>query len=295
MSGQGRPGVSLILATLGETPHLPRLAASLAAQRFRDFELIIVNQGAPEAIRDFVGHLPEWLNVVELRSEKGLSRARNVGLMAARGEILGFPDDDAWYPPELLADVAGLFAEHEDLGIVTGVTRDEHGVLSNGTFMTGISDLRPENIWRAGNSNSIFIRTGDALAVGGFDEELGAGSGTPFGSGEETDIMLRVLAVGRAGRFFPDLVVHHDQVDVAVTASAMRRARLYAVGYGHVLRLHGYSPAFALYRSCRSLAAALVAGLRGHPREARRRLVWARGILRGYAMSPSPAAEQTAR
>lgn len=274
--------VSLIVATLGQTAHLPRLARSLAAQDSRDFEVIVVNQGPSEAIRPFLKLLPDDLAVVVIRSAKGLSRARNVGLRAARGRIVGFPDDDAWYPQGLLAQVVGLFDQNPDQAILTGVTRDEHGALSNGTFLDAAADLDRENVWRAGNSNGIFVRRADLRAVGGFDERLGVGSGTDFGSGEETDILLRMLSAGSKGRFLPDLVVHHDQVDTAVDAATLRRARLYAAGYGQVLRLHGYSSRFAAYRAARSLAAALRAALRGQPAEARRRLIWMTGILRGY-------------
>lgn len=284
--------VSLIIATLAQTSHLPRLAHSLAAQGFRDFEVIVVNQGPDDAIKPFLALLPSDLSVKVLRSEKGLSRARNVGLRAAQGRIVGFPDDDAWYPAGLLAQVVGLFDAYSGLGIISGVTRDEHGNLSNGTFLENAADLDRDNVWKAGNSNGIFALRADLIAVNGFDERLGVGSGTEFGSGEETEILLRMLAKGSAGRFLPDLVVHHDQVDTAVNAATLRRARLYAAGYGQVLRLHGYSPRFAGYRAARSLAAAGMAALRGQPTEARRRLIWMAGILRGYRASTGAETER---
>lgn len=279
-----QPSVSLILATIGTTDRLPRLARSLAAQSVRDFELIVVNQGAPEALDPFFALLPGDIPRTSLRSPKGLSRARNVGLAAARGGIVGFPDDDAWYPATLVDTLAQLFRREAGLDMLTGVTRDADGALSNGTFLEAAADLDAANVWNAGNSNSIFVRRAPALAVKGFDETLGAGSGTPFGSGEETDLLLRLLAAGHRGRFLPDLVVHHDQVDQRIAPSVLRRAQLYAQGYGRVLRLHGYSRGFVAWRVGRSLAAAALAGGRGRLAEAQRRLIWARGILDGYAM-----------
>lgn len=285
------PSVSLILATIGATDRLPRLARSLAAQQTRDFELIVVNQGPPEALDPFFALLPGDIPCTNLRSPKGLSRARNVGLAAARGEIVGFPDDDAWYPPTLVGTLIDLFRREAGRDMLTGVTRDADGALSNGTFLEAAADLDAANVWKAGNSNSIFVRRLPALAVRGFDETLGAGSGTPFGSGEETDFLLRLFAAGHRGRFLPDLVVHHDQVDQSIDPAVLRRARLYAQGYGRVLRLHGYSRGFATYRAGRSLAAAALAGGRGRLAEARRRLIWARGILDGYAMALGAAGE----
>lgn len=283
------PALSLVMATIGTTDRLPRLARSLAAQTRRDFELIVVNQGAPESLAPFLALLPEDIPRTLLRSPRGLSRARNVGLAATRGGIVGFPDDDAWYPEALVATVTDLFDRAPGLDMATGVTRDAEGALSNGTFLEAAADLDPGNVWKAGNSNSVFARRAPALAVKGFDESLGAGSGTPFGSGEETDFLLRLLAAGHRGRFLPDLVVHHDQVDQRVDAAVLRRARLYAQGYGRVLRLHGYSRSFVAWRAGRSLAVAAREGGRGRFTEARRRLIWARGILGGYALPPDPS------
>ena len=44
------------------------------------------------------------LELVE--SARGLSRARNAGLRMIAGDIVSFPDDDCWYPPDLLQRVA---------------------------------------------------------------------------------------------------------------------------------------------------------------------------------------------
>ena len=43
--------------------------------------------------------------------------------------------------------------------------------------------------------------------VGGFDEELGLGSGTPWHSGEEIDYLVRALATGAHLEYDPSLVV----------------------------------------------------------------------------------------
>lgn len=291
MTARAAPTVSLIIATVAETPHLPRLARSLAAQTSADFEVIVVNQGAPSALDAFQSIVSERVKLRVVNAERGLSRARNIGLAQAQGEIVAFPDDDAWYPETLIEDVVFHFQSDRDLGLLTCATRDEHNQLSNGTFLSERAKIVAENVWKAGNSNGIFVRTVLAKAVGGFDETLGVGANTPFGSGEETDFLLRLLGAGCKGQFDPNLTVHHDQVDLVADRKTIERARLYSAGYGRVLRLHNYSLSFALYRAARSIAAAILAGLRGRAGEARRRLVWASGILRGYTVSVPGADE----
>jgi glycosyltransferase involved in cell wall biosynthesis len=109
---------SLITVTMGDRPQLiARLKASLDAQTYRDFEWIVV---------DHKDH-PEF--------KGGLSRARNFGIERATGDILGFPDDDAWYGPDLLESVSVTLADPENDGVSFRVV-DEHGNCSAGGWMS---------------------------------------------------------------------------------------------------------------------------------------------------------------
>ena len=286
MTRQAPVAVSLIVSTIGQTDRLPRLAASLARQSRRDFELILVDQAPAGRLDPFLRDLPPWLCVTRILSARGLSRGRNAGLALARGAIIGMPDDDAWLPDGLIADLVARFAARPELSFISGVTRDAQGKLSNGRFLAVETPVDRRTVWQAGNSNGIFFRSAAARAAGGFDPLLGAGAGTPFGAGEETDFLLRVLAQGGRGMFMPDLVVHHDQVDLSglnlPEAEFLHRAGLYAQGYGRVLRLNGYPPGVVAWRILRNLGAAGLAGLRGDWPEWRRRWRWVRGIPAGY-------------
>lgn len=273
--------ISLVMCTIGKREHLPRLIMSLENQDYTDFELIIVDQSAPGHLADLVELASQRLNVVYVRSARGLSRARNVGLEVARGEIVGFPDDDCWYPTGLLSHVKRLF-EDPSLAVATGRTVDAEGRESNGRFMKHSAPVTRSNVWLSGNSNSVFVRTALARKIGGFDESLGVGSGTDYGSGEETDFLLRAHARGFCIRFFFDLITHHDQVDTAYTLQTLQRAVLYSRGFGRVLRLNDFSRYFALSRVMRSATAALLALIRFDVGEARFKLIWAQGIFRGY-------------
>ncbi|WP_300572706.1 glycosyltransferase [Phenylobacterium sp.] len=282
VSGMLPPFLSLVMCTIGETDRLPRLAASLVCQTRRDFELIVVDQSPPGRLDEFLALLPEWLDVQVVRSARGLSRARNVGLRHCRAGWVALPDDDAWYDGDLVEQLAVLFDRHTEYAVLTGVTRDEHGRLSNGAFLSSAAEIGRGNVWRCGNSNGVFFRREAAQAVGGFDETLGVGSGTLFGAGEETDFILRILASGRKGRFLPDLVVRHDQVHVRQDAAHLAKARLYAQGYGRLLRLHGYGVAYLTWRLFRNAVAAVLAGFRLQGHEVRRRLIWLKGMTVGY-------------
>lgn len=84
-----------IVFTTYDRPHLAGAALqSIAAQTFRDFEVIVVNDGgAPQ--ETFVELLAKTCNVTYVRQpNRGVAAARNLGLALARGRYIVYLDDD---------------------------------------------------------------------------------------------------------------------------------------------------------------------------------------------------------
>ena len=115
------------MATLGRTLEIERFVASLDTQTHYDFELIVVDQNPDDRILPFLQPYRTRFPILHLHSEKGTSRARNVGLEHVKGDVVGFPDDDCWYPPDLLERVSEYLREHPDLDGITGRVTDWEG------------------------------------------------------------------------------------------------------------------------------------------------------------------------
>ena len=256
------PRFSLILATLGRTQQLERFLRALDAQTWRDFELIVVDQNADDRLVAMLARYAAAFPVIHLRSPPGLSRARNAGLGCAKGEIAGFPDDDCWYPEDLLARVATWFDAHPRYDGVTGRAVDEAGDASTAPALGRAGPVKRNTVWKQGVSISIFLRRSVIGSVGGFNEELGVGSGTRWGSGEETDYLLRALGHGFRLWYDPTLTVGHPSVMAADAERSTRRARLYGGGMGRVMRMHRFPPWFVLYQLLRPLLGCAWATLR---------------------------------
>ena len=280
------PRLSLLCCTVGRTDKLGRLLDSLARQTFPDFELVVVDQNAPGLLDPVLAPFSGRLDIRHVRSERGLSRARNVGLGHCRAKIVAFPDDDCWYPDTLVENVVALFDANPQAGVFTGRTTDAGGADSLGLFLQTDAEITKGNVWLSGNSNSLFIGAEIARKIGGFDETLGVGAPTAFKSGEETDFLLRALATGARGFYRRDLVVHHDQAPVGGTGG-VARAQDYARGFGRVLRLHDYGAAYVAMRVARSSARALLALATGDMATARYKALWALGTFRGF-IAPLP-------
>jgi glycosyltransferase involved in cell wall biosynthesis len=260
---------SLIMATLGRSAEVERLFVSLTAQTFRDFELIVVDQNEDERVRDLVDRFREQMRIVYLRSEKGLSRARNVGMSAMRGEIVAFPDDDCWYPPDALAFVAARLDADRTVAGITGCSVDHTGKLSQGRWRSDPVRINRYNIWTCATSYTIFLRVAAVYSAGRFNEQLGVGSGSRWGAGEEVDYLLSVLRSGEAVQYEPALRIAHPEPLEVFDERAFLRGRLYNRGFGRVLGLNRYPWHFVLYLLARPLTGCLMSFVKGDVARAR--------------------------
>jgi GT2 family glycosyltransferase len=184
-----------------------------------------------------------------------LSRARNQLMFVAASEhafdetgIVGFPDDDAFYPQGLLPCLRQLFSEKPDLDLfvcknsMQPETRVDIGRLRL---------ARTRDLVRFSSSNTMFLRSELLRRLGNFDESLGLG--TPTHGGEDTEYVLRAsLLARRACAIDRALVCHPDATGetsrryfagsmIAIARHARRRpsityefARKIMVGLYHV-------------------------------------------------------------
>ena len=263
---------SLIMCTLGRSIEVERLLVSLESQIYKEFELIVVDQNDDERVKSLVDRFNERIRIVYLRSEKGLSRARNVGLKAARGDVIAFPDDDCWYAPDTLSFVAARLGSDSTLGGMTGCSVDGAGRLSQGRWSASRHLITRYNVWTSATSYTIFLRADAVSAAGKFDEQLGVGAGSRWGAGEEVNYLLAVLRNGFPVCYDPMLRIFHPEPLQQFDDKAFSRGRLYNRGFGRVLGINGYPWHFVLYVMARPLLGCLLSLLKGDI--ARSRYYW---------------------
>jgi GT2 family glycosyltransferase len=279
---QGAPVIDLVLPTVDRTMELDRCLASLASQSFESFRVILVDQNRDGRLAPILGRYDEAVQILRVTSLPGLSRARNAGLRHVEADLVAFPDDDCWYPPDLLEKVVGMLSHRPDLDGVGGRTIDAQGRSSFVLWddVEKSARITHANVWRTAVAATIFFRRNVIDSIDGFDETLGVGAGTPWGSGEETDYILRALASGFSLEYDPRVTVYHDFPNPRFSRRTAERGYAYGMGNGRVLRTHGYSASFALYRVLQLVAGATVFALRG--RFALARFYWA--MARGRAV-----------
>lgn len=275
---------SLVMGTLGRTQEVERFLASLQRQTYRDFELFIVDQNPDDRLLPMIDAYRQHFPIERVVSPKGLSRARNAGLAHITGNLVAFPDDDCWYPDDLLSYVASRFERDAGLDGLTGRFVDENGRVE-GRWLSRSQLLNRYTVWRGAISFSIFLRRGLVDQIGPFDEALGVGAGTAWGAGEETDYLLRGLKAGGRILFDRELVLRHPVKTSAFDRAARERQGHYESGFGRVIRRSGFPPWYFSWVCTRTLIGSLLALLKGRPEQARFKWHSVQSRIRGWIAS----------
>lgn len=183
------PAVSVVIPCFNGGRFLDNLLAGLAAQTFRDFEIVIVDDGSTEqGTRDKLAELERSVRVIR-QENRGLPGARNTGFREARGEfVLPLDCDDNTEPTLLAETVAALRNAPESIGFVfthmrlTGVTE---GVLPR--HFNQFDQLFHNRL-----PYCMLIRKSAWMAVGGYDEAMRDGY-------EDWEFNIRLTTAGFRG------------------------------------------------------------------------------------------------
>jgi glycosyltransferase involved in cell wall biosynthesis len=274
------PQFSLIVATVGRTAELEKLLASLGHQGLTVFEVIVVDQNEDLRVEPLLRSVPSNVAVSHIRSNvKGASCARNAGLAQASGDIVAFPDDDCWYPAQLLPEVEKWFRDNPQYDILAVGANDEHGIPSGNRWIQNRCDIRPINALRTTFCNSLFLRRMSLPEFVRFDESLSAG--------EETDFILNLLKTGLRGRFDRSSHVGHPRRDMLSGTVSHARAKKYGQGMGQLVRRHSLWLVWVMLLGYDLLRAMLVV-VSGRFSGARLCLAHARGLYRGFVYDEAP-------
>lgn len=227
--------ISLIVCTRNRSRALRACLESLREMDSPEaWELVVVDNGSEDSTRQVIEEFAAKVSfpvryVFEPR--RGLSRARNRGIAAASGDVIAFTDDDCFPARDYLTAVTHTFADdgvdffggrvllHDpDDFPVTIKTSTEREIVPPGSFVAA-GLLHGANM---GFRRRVFDE------LGGFDENLGAGS--PVSCGEDIELAARASAHGFRGGYFPEPVVSHSHGRRDADAAALMRG--YDVGRG---------------------------------------------------------------
>lgn len=119
--------ISVVAPVYGVEDYIHPFLESMKSQTFKDFELILVDDGSkdncPSILDEFVEQDDRYC--VIHKQNGGVSSARNVGLQNANGEYIYFVDSDDWLEPNALQSLWEV-AEHTHADVIYGATFSEN-------------------------------------------------------------------------------------------------------------------------------------------------------------------------
>jgi len=96
------PLVTVILPTWNRVNWLRRSVESVLGQTFKDFELVVVDDGSTDSTSEFLKNLSGKIRTIILDKNHGVSKARNVAISNSNSEWIAFLDsDDYWHHEKL--------------------------------------------------------------------------------------------------------------------------------------------------------------------------------------------------
>lgn len=110
--------VSVIIPAYNAMQFLPDAVDSVLQQTFRDYEVILINDGSTDGIESWAAQVTDPRARLISQVNQGLASARNTGLSDAQGEYIAFLDaDDLWEATKLEKQVQ-ILDRYPDVGLV---------------------------------------------------------------------------------------------------------------------------------------------------------------------------------
>jgi hypothetical protein len=240
------PRVTVLLAVRNGGPYLSEAVASVLAQTYADFELLIVDDASTDGAVDALG---KDARIRVLRNERNLGQipSLNLGLQEARGEYVARLDhDDVCLPRRLEKQVELLDGAAEEIALAAtwADVVDERGALWAHNRPRIDSFVEFASRVTVGQTDlfhpTLMFRRASVLELGSFDERLGAA--------EDQDLYRQLVLLRREVRVVPETLLryrrHESQMTVAHSDMVRRHDSL-----GHerfLLELAPASPARTL-------------------------------------------------
>lgn len=219
--------VSVVIPVYNRPDLLNRAVSSVSRQSFAPFEILVVDDGSTPTVRSLKDF--NSINVRILRNEqnKGVSAARNLGILEASGDWIALLDsDDEWMEEKLQKQIQHLEQHEGLLAVHTGEKWIRNG---NEVIPPAYLNKSPDNLWERSLQHclicpsSVLLHKSIFQNIGLFNENLPVC--------EDYEFWLRLLIHKEIGLVEEKLVIKHgghsDQL--STTTWGMDRFRAQAL------------------------------------------------------------------
>ncbi|MBF2064472.1 MAG: glycosyltransferase [Calothrix sp. C42_A2020_038] len=221
------PKVSIVIPAYNTIKYLPDTLSSVWSQTFTDFEVLVVDDGSSDNIQEWASQVTDPRFKFISQPNRGVSAARNTGILAARGKYIALLDaDDIWAPTKLETHVACL-DQNPQVGLVSSWTAmiNAQG-LPTGRLMKSTANgyvYKQLLVKNTIDCPSVLVRRSCFDKVGLFN--------TKIRYNEDWEMWIRIAACYQFS-VIPEPLVYYRQHP----SSASKNWRLMQKGYAKVIR-----------------------------------------------------------
>jgi GT2 family glycosyltransferase len=210
--------ISVIIANLNGERYLRGCLSALAAQTFRDFEVIVVDNGSADGSLRLIGSEFPWVRVIPLGSNTGFARGNNIGFAASSGKYIATLNNDTIAGRDWLTSLLQAAEADERVGMVASkiLLGAEGGVIDSAGMLVypdGMTRQRGRGETDDGRFDSaeevLFPSACAALYRRKMIEETGFFDEDFFSYCEDADLGLRGRLAGWKAVLAPTAVVRH--------------------------------------------------------------------------------------
>ena len=217
--------LSLVIATYNRAEQLMVTLGSVAMQNAEaeSWECIVVDNNSSDNTRERVEAFKSEHNSLNIRyifeQNQGLSYARNAGIMASRGDIVAFIDDDERIVADFVSAYIDLFDQHPDAMAAGGeiiaeyptgrprwMSRYTERPIANPMSFGDRVKLFPSSRIPGGGNMAMRRRVFDSIGM--FNTSLGR-TGKRLLGGEESDLFERIVKHEYRIYYAPRAVMYH--------------------------------------------------------------------------------------
>nr|WP_288834187.1 glycosyltransferase [uncultured Flavobacterium sp.] len=182
------PLISIIIPCYNDWQYVEEAVNSALNQTYSNIEVIVVDDGSNIETKVVLKRLEPKITKLITQENKGQSTARNVGIREAKGEYILVLDSDDFFEPSFSEEAVRVLSSDNSIKIVTSHLRRFIDDKTIDIFIPSGGDITTF-ILENGATGSAMFRKSEALAIGGYDEQMRTGF-------EDWEFYIRLLKDG---------------------------------------------------------------------------------------------------
>ena len=217
---------SVIIPYYKKRKYIERCIESVLNQTFKDFEIILIDDGSQDDISTVCKKYGEYVQLIS-QTNQGVSAARNAGITKAKNTYVAFLDADDYWSPFYLEYNHEVIINEDNVKILgSNYTRDKYNLETESVsvYYNVIQDYFSKQMFKS----TLFFTSATIVNRSFFNANRGFNS--KLKRGEDLDVWFRVIAKGGKSFYINNKLVYYsdeDALQVTQTAGKIEDSILY--------------------------------------------------------------------